>query len=185
MIEEHLRELSRCALKATTTVPMIEKWADALVAMHRQRGRLLICGNGGSAAEAQHLSAELVGRFCRDRPPISAIALNTDSSAVTAICNDYGPEYVFSRQVHAHACAGDIVLALSTSGESPNVLVAAKSAQEMGLQSWAMTGPAPNSLTGVVDDYIAVEGAGSTVQEVHLALIHSLCLAIDHRLEVR
>lgn len=143
-------------------------------------GRLLAAGNGGSAAQAQHLTAELVGRFRDERQPLSAIALHTDTSSVTAIGNDYGPDEVYARQVRAHGRAGDVFVGLSTSGRSPNVLAAAEAARLAGLRTWALTGPRPNPLAACCTDVIAVDAPSTaTIQEVHLVVIHLLCAAID------
>ena len=125
--------------------------AVQLRAIFDRDGRLLACGNGGSAAEAQHLTGELVGRFREERRPLSAIALHADSSALTAIGNDYGPEEVYARQVRAHGRPGDVLVAFSTSGTSPDVVAAAKAAEEIGLTVWALTGPAPNPLAALAD----------------------------------
>jgi len=121
-----------------------------------------------------------VGRFLDDRRPLSAVALGSDVASLTAILNDYGPDEVFARQVAAHGRPGDILVLLSTSGRSPNVLAAARRGHELGLRVWAMTGPAPNPLEALADEAIAVT-AGSTaaVQEVHLALVHAVCAALD------
>jgi D-sedoheptulose 7-phosphate isomerase len=146
---------------------------------------LLACGNGGSAAEAQHLTGELVGRFRYDRRPFSAIALHADTSALTAIGNDYGGHESFARQVFAHGRPGDVLIALSTSGTSRNVVTAAKAAHEVGMTAWALTGPAPNTLAAVCDDAIAVQAPNpATVQEVHLAVVHAVCAALDEALGV-
>lgn len=143
-------------------------------------GRLLAAGNGGSAAQAQHLTAELVGRFRDERQPLSAIALHTDTSSVTAIGNDYGPDEVYARQIRAHGRAGDVFVGLSTSGRSPNVLAAAEAARLAGLRTWALTGPRPNPLAACCTDVIAVDAPSTaTIQEVHLVVIHLLCAAID------
>ncbi len=120
-------------------------------------GRLLACGNGGSAAEAQHLTGELVGRFRHERRPLSAIALHADTSATTAIVNDYGDHEVFARQVAAHGRPGDVLVCLSTSGSSQNVVAAAKAAHELGVTTWALTGPAPNPLAALCDEAVTVE----------------------------
>lgn len=165
--------------------PQIDSWGRHLAGVLSAGGRLLVCGNGGSAAEAQHLTGELVGRYLHDRRPLSAIALHADTSAVTAIGNDYGGHETFARQVFAHGRPGDVLIALSTSGISRNVVFAAKAAHEVGLTAWALTGPAPNTLAAVCDDAIAVEAPSmATVQEVHLAVIHALCAAVDDALGV-
>lgn len=186
MIEQHFAALSRAAGAMRRAAPIIASWAGQLAQMYDLGGRLLVCGNGGSAAEAQHLTGELVGRFRYDRHPLSAIALHADGSSLTAICNDYGDDAMYARQVRAHGRPGDIVFLLSTSGESRNILAAGKAAQELGLRVWSITGPAPNSLTAASDENIAVEAdTTATVQEIHLMLIHALCLGLDHELGVR
>jgi D-sedoheptulose 7-phosphate isomerase len=142
--------------------------------------RLLVAGNGGSAAQAQHLTAELVGRYADDRPPFSAIALHAETSSATAIANDYGWESVFARQVTAHGRQGDVLLLMSTSGTSPNVLAAARAGRTAGLRVWSLTGRAPNPLAEVSDDAICVDaGATATIQEVHLVALHLICAAFD------
>lgn len=133
-----------------------------------------------ATAEAQHLTAELVGRFKDERIPLSAISLHAETSALTAICNDYGIEDMFARGVRAHGRPGDVLITLSTSGTSPNVLSAVKAAHDIGLTTWALTGPAPNPLASMCDDAICVEAPSTaTVQEIHLLLVHSLCIALD------
>jgi D-sedoheptulose 7-phosphate isomerase len=163
----------------------IESWGRYLAGVLDGGGRLLACGNGGSAAEAQHLTGELVGRFRHERRPLSAIALHADTSALTAIGNDYGGHESFARQVFAHGRSGDVLIALSTSGVSRNVVSAAKAAHEVGMTAWALTGPAPNTLAALCDDAIAVEAPSSaTVQEIHLVIVHAMCIAIDDALGV-
>ena len=157
-----------------------ESWGRRLAPMLLAGGRLLAAGNGGSAAEAQHLTAELVGRYERERPPLAAIALHAETSSVTAIGNDYGAEEVFARQVAAHGRTGDVLVALSTSGRSRNVLRAVAAARRARVTSWALTGPLPNPLAAAADEVIAVPTAGTaTVQEAHLVLVHVLCAAVD------
>jgi D-sedoheptulose 7-phosphate isomerase len=174
------------ALRATEpSLPKLHGWGGHLAARLSSGARLLTCGNGGSAAEAQHLTGELVGRFRHDRQPLSAIALHADTSAGTAIANDYGGAELFARQVRAHGRPRDVLMVLSTSGSSQNVVAAAKAAHEIGVTTWALTGPAPNPLAALCDDAIAVDAPSvSTVQEVHLALIHELCAAVDDALGV-
>jgi D-sedoheptulose 7-phosphate isomerase len=141
---------------------------------------LLVAGNGGSAAEAQHLTAELVGKLHDDRRPLSAIALTAETSSLTAIGNDYGYAEIFARQVRAHGRRGDILLLLSTSGNSANLLEAARTGQEMGLRRWAFTGPAPNPLAALCTDVLAVPSTDSqVVQELHLVSTHVLCEYVD------
>lgn len=180
MIEQHFLDLGCAARYTSSAAPTLRAWASTLAARLGVGSRLLTCGNGGSAAEAQHLSGELTGRFLRDRRPYSAIALHADTSAFTATLNDYGEQEVFARAVRAHGRPGDVLVALSTSGRSQNVLAAAKTARELGILTWALTGPAPNDLAAVCDDAVAVEAPSvATVQEIHLAVIHALCGEFD------
>jgi type III pantothenate kinase len=152
-------------------------------------GRLLAVGNGGSAAEAQHLTAELVGRFGTERRPLSAFPLHADGSALTAIANDYGADQVFARQVEAHGRPGDVLVALSTSGRSENVLRAVEAANRLDLTTLAITGPGPNPLSELADEALACAAdSAATVQEMHLVAVHLLCGAVDRgvaRLERR
>ena len=161
---------------------VLDRWGQRLAATLKAGGRLLAAGNGGSAAEAQHLTAELVGRFEGERQPFSAIALHADTSAMTAIGNDYGFEDVFARQVAAHARPGDVVMLLSTSGRSPNILQAARTARLLGATCWAMTGRAPNPLASIVDEALCVPAESATVQEAHLVAVHVLCGAVENAL---
>jgi D-sedoheptulose 7-phosphate isomerase len=178
-VAEHVRAAIPVLAALELESPRLARWAMRLAERLEAGGRLLIAGNGGSAAEAQHLSAEFVGRFRSERRPYAAIALNCDSSAVTAIGNDYGYEEVFARQVRAHARTGDIVLLLSTSGASANLVAAARASAESGAMSWAITGPAPNPLATACDDAIALPGAAANVQEAELVAVHALCVAFD------
>ena len=174
----HVRALLD-ALPALDT-DRLDAWGVHLASVLVGGGRLLCAGNGGSAAQAQHLTAELVGRYRDDRPALSAIALHAETSAVTAISNDYGYDSVFSRQVQAHGRPGDVFLGLSTSGRSANVLAAMEAAREGGLTVWALTGTGPNAMTELADDAIAVAApATATVQEVHQVAVHLVCAAVD------
>jgi D-sedoheptulose 7-phosphate isomerase len=176
----HLAELDRALRDLRRKTPAIERWGVVLARILVSGGRLLAVGNGGSAAQAQHLTAELVGRYRDERMPLSAIALCTEPSALTAISNDYGVEEVFARQVRAHGRPGDVLLALSTSGGSPNVLAAVESAERLGMSTWALTGPAGNPLAESAHEAVTVDTpATATVQEVHLVAVHLLCGAID------
>ncbi len=176
----HVTALRAALSTLEDAAPQLDRLATAAVEVFTGGGRLLAAGNGGSAAEAQHLTAELVGRFLRDRPPVSAIALTVETSSLTAIGNDFCADEVFARQVRAHGRPGDLLVLLSTSGTSTNVLAAAEAGRQAGLQVWALTGPRPNPLAEVADEVIAVDAATTaTVQEVHLAAIHLLCDAID------
>ena len=179
----HLAELRRALLDLERQSEEVERWGIALAEVLGRGGRLLAAGNGGSAAEAQHLTAELVGRFEGERRPLSAIALHADTSSLTAIGNDYGGEEVFARQAEAHGRPGDVLILLSTSGRSANVLCAAQRGSGAGLQVWALTGAAPNPLAAVADRAITVGSAStSAVQEAHLVAVHALCAAVERHL---
>ena len=180
MITTHFDALIDAVVRTKSDVKRITGWGTHLADVLTRGGRLLACGNGGSAAEAQHLTAELVGRFREERVPLSAISLHADTSALTAIANDYGEDEMFARGVRAHGRPGDVLVALSTSGSSRNVLSAVKAAHDVGMVTWALTGRAPNPLAGTCHDAICVDAATTaTVQEVHLLLAHSLCMAVD------
>jgi D-sedoheptulose 7-phosphate isomerase len=182
----HLDELERPLRDLRRDAPRIERWGRKLAEVLLRGGRLLTTGNGGSAAEAQHLAAELVGRYRDDRAPFSAIALCAESASVTAIGNDYGGDAVFARQVRAHGRPGDVLVALSTSGSSPNVLAAADAAADCGIVTWALTGAPGNPLALRADDCLTVDSPHTaTVQEIHLIAIHLLCAAFDESLGVR
>lgn len=156
------------------------RWGRELAAALLTGARLLVAGNGGSAAQAQHLSAEVVGRYRDDRPAFSAVALHSEPSALTAIVNDYGVAEMFARQVSAHGRRGDILVLMSTSGASPNLLAAAERARTLGIRTWAMTGCLPNPLAGLCDEVLHIASPrGATVQELHLVSLHLLCEAMD------
>jgi phosphoheptose isomerase len=164
----------------------LDAWGAHLADVLTGGGRVLALGNGGSAAEAQHLTAELVGRFETDRDPLSAICLHGDSSSLTAIANDYGPEEAFARQVLAHGREGDVLIALSTSGTSPNVLAAVRAARSIGMTTWAVCGTAECELAELCDEALALPGAtAATVQELHMIALHMLCCAVDREVALR
>lgn len=166
--------------------PLVDRWGVTLADRLAAGARLLVAGNGGSAAQAQHLTAELVGRYREDRPPFSALALHADTSSTTAIANDYGVQEIFARQVAAHGRTGDLLMLLSTSGASENLLVAAKEAHRVGMTVRALTGPAPNPLQGIADEALCVEAASAaTVQELHLVAVHMLCESFDRAVDRR
>jgi len=162
----------------------LERAVD-LVAEALGAGRkLLLFGNGGSAADAQHLAAELVGRFQRERRPLPAIALTTDTSALTAIANDYGYDQVFARQVRALGARGDVALAISTSGRSPSVLRAVEVCRELGIETIGLTGGDGGTLAGLVDLCLRVSAStdAARIQETHILIGHVLCELVDRRL---
>ena len=182
---EHVRALAASLGALQKQADRIDAWGARLARVLARGGRLLAAGNGGSAAEAQHLTAELVGRFRDDRRPFSAIALHAETSSCTAIGNDYGAEHVFARQVEAHGRPGDVLVLLSTSGRSANVLAAARAAHAVDVRTWALTGPAPNPLAELADEVVAVDAPSTaTIQELHLVAVHMLCAAVDVALGV-
>lgn len=166
-----------------TTRPQIAQAAEQLAVTLRQGHKILACGNGGSAADAQHFAAELVNRFEIERPGLAAIALTTDSSALTAIANDYAFEQVFARQVQALGRAGDVLLAISTSGNSPNVAAAMIAARQVGMHIVALTGRDGGymaQLIGEKDIEIRAEAQTTArIQETHILIIHCLCDGVD------
>jgi D-sedoheptulose 7-phosphate isomerase len=178
--ERHLDELRHALDQFEPAAARLADWGAHLATVLSGGGRLLAAGNGGSAAEAQHLTAELVGRYRDDRPAFSAIALHAETSTLTAVGNDYGAEAVFARQVEAHGRPGDVLIALSTSGRSPNVLAAVDAARRCGLTTWALAGPGPNPLADRADDAIVIRACTTAaVQECHLVAVHLLCEAFD------
>lgn len=157
--------------------------ADILIDSLRCPCPVLACGNGGSAAEAQHLVGELVGRFLREREPWPAIALTTDSSVMTAIANDYGFEHVFQRQVAAFGMVGGALVAFTTSGESPNIVNAVREARRRGMRVLAFTGREPSTVSRFADITLAVPAKSTPlVQEVHAVLLHLVCDMVESSL---
>ena len=145
--------------------------------------KILLCGNGGSAADAQHIAAEFAGRFFKERRALPAIALTTDSSNLTAIGNDYGFEKVFSRQVEALGEAGDLLIAISTSGCSPNIIAAADAAHARGMRVIALTGEAPSALADRAAVTLAVpSGYTPHIQQAHITILHVLCELVEQQL---
>lgn len=180
LVKGHLGDLAHALRDLHHETEQVLEWGTRLTLTLAQGGKLFTAGNGGSAAHAQHLAAELVGRMRCEREPLSAFALTADSATMTALGNDYGYEEVFARQVRAHASPGDIVLLMSTSGSSPNVLAAARAAIECGAEPWAMTGQLPNPLAPMCKYVIAVpSGDGQVIQEIHQVLVHLICECVD------
>jgi len=181
----HLDELLRATDVLDGQLETIQRWGEEVADVLTHGGRLLAAGNGGSAAQAQHLTAELVGRYRHDRPPFSAICLSAETSSLTAICNDYPREELFARQVEAHGRPGDVLVLLSTSGSSPNVVEAARRGRALGLRVWSLTGALPNPLATESHEAVAIEADETcTVQELHLVVVHLLCEALDEALGV-
>lgn len=177
---DHVRRLCMALESSTDQLGITQQWGSRLATVLSRGDRLLVAGNGGSAAQAQHLTAELVGRYRGERRPFSAIALHAETSSVTAITNDYGADEVFARQVEAHGRPGDVCLLMSTSGRSPNLLAAARRAHAGGVTVWAMTGRRPNPLAALADETLEVHTIDSAaVQEVHLVALHMVCEELD------
>lgn len=153
---------------------------DEVVRRYRAGGRLYIAGNGGSAADAQHLAAEFVSRLARDRAPLAAEALTVDASTMTAIANDYGYELVFSRQLAGKATSKDLFLGITTSGQSPNILKALEQCRVMGIPSIVFCGRDGGGARALADHSIIAPGsATSTIQELHILLAHTLCECVE------
>jgi D-sedoheptulose 7-phosphate isomerase len=171
-IAEHLEVVRR--MEAQT--PVLEAIAKAMTTALRAGGKILWCGNGGSAGDSQHLAAELVGRFRRERRGLASIALTTDSSVLTSIANDYGFEAVFARQVEALGNAGDVLVGISTSGNSRNVIAALEAARAQGLVTVAFTGEGGGKIAPLADHVFAVDSRDTArIQEAHILAGHLLC----------
>jgi D-sedoheptulose 7-phosphate isomerase len=181
--------LDSIAVKQEAEKMLPEQIALGIVAMTnslRAGGKVMACGNGGSAADAQHFAAELIGRFERERQELAAIALTTDSSILTAVANDYSYDEIFSKQVRGLGKQGDILLGISTSGNSKNVVKAIEAAKKMGIKIIALTGNGGGKIASLLDKDDIHLCAPSTrtarIQETHLVLLHSLCDGVDHLL---
>jgi D-sedoheptulose 7-phosphate isomerase len=175
-IEVHSRLLEAC-------LPAMTVAAAALITAYRSGHKALFFGNGGSAADAQHLAAEFLGRYLLDRHPMPALALHANSSAVTAIANDHGYEHVFSRQLQALAVAGDVAVGLSTSGNSKSILEALTAARQMGVYTIGLTGASGGRMRELVDVLIAAPSNETPrIQECHILVGHALCDAVEQAL---
>ena len=183
-VREHFAESARLKLDAAEALaPHVARAASLLTECLLGDGKILACGNGGSAADAQHFAAELVGRFERERPELPAVALTTDTSLLTAVANDYSFEQVFAKQVRALGARGDVLLAISTSGNSGNVIAAIEAARGRQMRVVAMTGKGGGRIGELLapeDVHLCVPHSRTArIQEVHLLMIHCVCDAID------
>jgi D-sedoheptulose 7-phosphate isomerase len=183
-IQQHFRDSAAVKLAAVETLALpIAAAIDTMFGALANGSRILACGNGGSAADAQHFAAELIGRFERERPGLPAVALTTDASVLTALANDYAYDEIFARQIRALGQPGDVLLAITTSGNSANVLAAIEAAHEREMVVVALTGNGGGNANGVLTDldiHICVPSERTArIQEVHLLTVHCLCDGID------
>jgi D-sedoheptulose 7-phosphate isomerase len=186
-VAAHFAESANLKLAAVAALGEPVAMAGAMLAASlKSGGKALACGNGGSAADAQHFAAELINRFERERAPLAGIALTTDTSTLTSIANDYAYQQVFSKQVRALARRGDVLIAISTSGNSGNVIEAIHAAHELGVRVVALTGNGGGKIGALMaaeDMHICVpHKTTARIQEVHLLVLHCLCDIIDHQL---
>jgi len=186
-IRQHFAESAKLKLDAVEALaPLIAEAAGVLTASLLADGKILACGNGGSASDAQHFAAEMIGRFERERPELPAISLATDTSILTAVANDYAFEQVFAKQVRALGAKGDVLLAISTSGNSANVIAAIDAARAREMRVVALTGKGGGRIGAMLsadDSHLCVpHDRTARIQEVHLLMIHCLCDAIDNAL---
>ena len=186
-IAAHFEESARLKLAAAAALTDPVARAGRLFAQSLKAGnKAMACGNGGSAADSQHFVAELINRFERERPPLAAVALTTDTSTLTSIANDYAYQQIFSKQLRAIGRRGDVLLAISTSGNSGNVLDAVQAAHELGVQVVALTGAGGGKIAAALDSrdvsICVPHKVTARIQEVHLLVLHCLCDVIDHEL---
>jgi D-sedoheptulose 7-phosphate isomerase len=184
--KQHLSASRDAFVKAaddTAFLASIEKIADTIAASLSNGGKVLLCGNGGSAADAQHIAAELVGRYEAERAALAAIALTTDTSALTAIGNDYGFDHVFERQVLALGKKGDVLIAISTSGKSPNILRALEAAKKLGLVTVGFGGTKDGPMAAHCDLMLRAPSEKTPIiQQLHITAAHAICGLIERRL---
>ena len=165
----------------TTRLAVLLEVAKVASSTIKANKKIMLCGNGGSAADSQHIAAEFIGRFEKERKSIAAIALTTDTSALTAIGNDYGYEEVFSRQVEGLGLSGDLLIGISTSGNSKNVVKALEVAKKKGIRTVALVGDKPNGVIQTIADYVLVAPSANTarIQECHILMMHTICQLVE------
>ena len=177
---DSIDELTAVLAAARALAPAVESAATTIVACLKQGGRILTCGNGGSAADALHLAEELVGRYSRERRALAGLCLNADPSAITCICNDYGYEHVFSRGVEALGRPGDVLVGFTTSGNSPNVLEAFAAAKRSGIHTVLLSGKDGGKARGTCDTEIIVPSHNTArIQEIHTLILHQWLESVD------
>jgi D-sedoheptulose 7-phosphate isomerase len=180
LLKNCLNEHIETAKKMQDLLPLIQKAGELATKTLENGGKILICGNGGSAADSQHIAAELSGRFKKERIALAGIALTTDTSALTAIGNDYGYEEVFSRQVEALAKEGDLLIGISTSGNSKNVIKAIESAKKIGCKVITLTGKSGGEMKNLGDINLVISSNDTPrIQEMHIMVGHMICAIID------
>lgn len=179
-LTEHLQTIESLQ---KTLIPTIQEMGRMITHSLMNAGTLFWCGNGGSASDSQHLAAELVGRFKKNRRPLRSIALTTDTSVLTCVANDFSYDDIFSRQVEALGRTGDVLIGISTSGNSENVLRACRVAKEMGLTTVALLGKGGGSMKDLVDQAIVIpSGTTARIQEAHILIGHILCELIEEEM---
>jgi D-sedoheptulose 7-phosphate isomerase len=182
-VEGALDRLAGLAQSSKALAPQLLRVAERYTAALRSGGTLYFCGNGGSAADAQHLAAEFLSRYLIDRLPLPALALTTDTSVLTAVGNDYGFEHVFERQVRGLGRPGDVLLAISTSGRSPNVLRALEAARDLGVVTVGFSGAAETGMRGLCRYFLAVASPETAiVQQIHMVAGHAICALVERAL---
>ena len=186
IIKKHILEHQVILDSISSLDESIEKVADLLIQCLKKSGTIFWCGNGGSASDSQHLAGELVGRFVGDRRPLKSISLTADSAVMTCIVNDYGYEHIFSRQIEALGLEGDVLVGISTSGNSENVLRAFKVAKERGIATIGLLGKGGGKGSAIVDQSIIVPSISTArVQEMHILIGHILCDLIEEGLNLK
>ena len=185
-IKDYIQEsltVKKVMLKNPQLLSNIEKAVDIIVNAYKTNKKVLVAGNGGSAADAQHFSAELVSKFLKDRPALNAIALTTNTSIITAVGNDYSHEYVFARQIQAYGCEGDVYLAISTSVNSKNIIKSIEEARKLGLKTIGLTGQNPCEMDSLCDLVIKVPAEKTPIiQESHIMIEHLICALIEQNI---
>lgn len=174
-------QIKELALQDSVLLEELSQLIEACLSSLQQGGKVIFCGNGGSFADAQHLSAEFTSRFLFDRAPLPSLALGTNNSAISAIGNDYGYEYVFSRELQSIATQKDVFVGISTSGNSPNVIAAVEVANEMNVPTWVLTGKTGGKLKDLCRCLCVPSGETARIQECHILLGHILCGQVEKR----
>ncbi|MDO5045684.1 D-sedoheptulose 7-phosphate isomerase [Campylobacter sp.] len=180
MINSELKSHQKTIEDTLALYDDIKKACEMAVSALKNGGKIMLCGNGGSAADAQHIAAELSGRYKKERGALAGIALTTDTSALTAIGNDYGYEFVFSRQLEAIGRSGDLLIAISTSGNSPNVMRALEAAKRLGIRTLGLSGKDGGMMNGACELNLVIPSKDTPrIQEMHILIGHIICQAID------